>query len=109
MTIFVLRHGETYANVDKRYSGFSESKLTEKGKLQIENIKEILLTRKFDKVYCSPSSRTRETAEILGVEYIIDENLREINFGIFLFLLLSQKSTCQRVPLKINMLLNDSQ
>ena len=83
MTVFVLRHGETYANVDKRYSGFSESDLTEKGKFQIQKMKEILVDKKFDKVYCSPSSRTRETAKILGVKCTINENLREMNFGMF--------------------------
>lgn len=83
MTVFVLRHGETYANVDRRYIGFSESDLTEKGKLQIRKVKEILVDKKFDKVYCSPSSRTRQTAKILGVDYVIDENLKEMNFGIF--------------------------
>ncbi|MEA3424460.1 MAG: histidine phosphatase family protein [Bacillota bacterium] len=83
MTVFVLRHGETYANVDKRYFGFSESDLTETGKLQIRKMKEILVDEKFDKVYCSPSGRTKQTAEILGVDYIINENLREMNFGIF--------------------------
>jgi|LGVE01.1.fsa_nt_gb alpha-ribazole phosphatase len=83
MTVFVLRHGETYANVDKRYFGFSESDLTERGKLQIQKMKEILLDKKIDKVYCSPSDRTKQTAKILGVDYIINENLREMNFGIF--------------------------
>ncbi|MCD5415479.1 MAG: histidine phosphatase family protein, partial [Clostridiales bacterium] len=32
MKIYLIRHGETYANVEKRYVGFTNTALTEKGK-----------------------------------------------------------------------------
>ncbi|MGV8146947.1 MAG: histidine phosphatase family protein [Alkaliphilus sp.] len=82
MKLYIVRHGETYANVEKRYVGFTDSELTEKGKKQIQNLRKTMGNIKLKKTYCSPSIRTRKTAEILGFTCAIDERLREMNFGI---------------------------
>ncbi len=82
MKIYLIRHGETYANVEKRYVGFTDSELTEKGEEQIKDLKKIVGNMEVIKAYCSPSTRTRKTAEILGYDCEIDANLREFNFGI---------------------------
>ena len=82
MKIYLIRHGETYANVEKRYVGFTNTALTEKGKGQIKELRKKLSKLTIKKAYCSPSTRTKKTAELLGLNYETEENLREMNFGI---------------------------
>ncbi|OPL08103.1 MAG: hypothetical protein AVO33_02090 [delta proteobacterium ML8_F1] len=84
MKIYLIRHGQTLANRERRYRGHSESVLTPLGISQIKKAGAQLGGLAFKKVYCSPSLRTRQTARALGIEdYEIDERLREIHFGIF--------------------------
>jgi len=87
MKFILVRHGETKANIDKIYSGWSNYELTEKGKLQIKILAEELRTYKVDAIYASSLGRTMETAKeigkIIGKEVVSDDNLREINFGVF--------------------------
>ncbi len=87
MKFILVRHGETVANIEKVYSGWSNYDLTEKGKLQIKILAEELKTYNVDVIYTSPLGRTMETAteiaKITEKEIVIDDNLREINFGVF--------------------------
>lgn len=88
---FVMRHGGTEGNA-KDVVSFSkqiDDHLTEKGKQQVRS--EIGHYKgKIDMVFCSPFTRTKETAEIVCDELkipkenlIIDDRLHEINPGIF--------------------------
>lgn len=88
--IFLVRHGQANNNVEKillAHPKPGENPLTEKGKKQIKKAARYLKGKKIEIVFSSPIQRSMETAEIIakenGVEVIIDENLREIELGIF--------------------------
>jgi len=87
MKFILVRHGETMANIGKVYSGWSNYDITEKGKLQIKILAEELRAYKVDTIYASSLGRTMETAneiaKIIGKEVVVDDNLKEINFGVF--------------------------
>lgn len=59
--LFLLRHGETYFNLEDRIGGNSE--LTEKGKAQAEALAEHFRARKIFYVFTSQMKRTVQTAE----------------------------------------------
>ena len=82
---FLVRHGQTLWNLEGRYQGVTNTKLTEEGQEQAELAAKYLSRVDFKGFYSSPIGRTIETAEIfkkkLGMDYQISENLKELNFG----------------------------
>lgn len=82
MDIILIRHGETYDNVNMQISS-KEVKLTDRGRRQIEKAKAILDKLSFDRVYVSPLARAIETMKILGLEGDKEERIREVDFGLF--------------------------
>ncbi|OPJ57203.1 histidine phosphatase family protein [Alkalithermobacter paradoxus] len=84
-TFFIVRHGETQWNIEGKTQGHGDSKLTEEGKRQAENIAKRLSKYDIDFIYSSDLGRTKETSAIISnilskdVNYL--ESLREINFG----------------------------
>jgi len=86
-TIYLVRHGETYGNVDQIIQGHSDVPLTEKGGQQAcerrSNLKHIC----FSKVYSSDLIRAHRTAEILNLErkcvHQTTKLLRERYFGSY--------------------------
>lgn len=83
MRLFLVRHGQTVANVEKRYVGPWETLLTELGKEQARAIAPILKDIKFQKVYSSNIGRAIETARLAldGREPIQTTYLREFDEG----------------------------
>lgn len=83
MTLFMIRHGQTTANLDGIYSGQSDVKLTALGRQQAEAIRPILSKYCFDKIYSSDLSRAAETARLAlpGCEPIQLPLLRELSIG----------------------------
>ncbi|MBO5867747.1 MAG: histidine phosphatase family protein [Oscillospiraceae bacterium] len=83
MKLFMVRHGQTTANVANLLYGQMEFPLTEMGQKQAEAIRPILAKHKFDRVYSSDLGRAIETQRIAlpGVEGIRTPLLREINIG----------------------------
>ncbi len=82
MKLFLVRHGQTVANLERRYVGPNETPLTERGREQAKSIAPILKSIKFDKVYSSNISRAVETAKLaLGVEPEQTPLLREFEEG----------------------------
>lgn len=84
--IILIRHGESKLNVEGVYYGILNPELTEKGKEQAKKTREILKNISYEKIYTSDLKRAIETAEIVNykeLEISIDEELRELNFGIF--------------------------
>jgi probable phosphoglycerate mutase len=90
MTIFLVRHGETEWNRARRYQGWSDSPLTERGIAQAEAIGRRLLTlpeASVAEIVASPTGRARRTAEIIAeslgrtTPLRFDERLREISLG----------------------------
>lgn len=76
--IYIVRHGQTDWNLEKRYQGRIDIELNETGMQQAEKIKEKLKNIKFDKVFSSPLKRTYKTAQIICNNPIFkDERLIE--------------------------------
>lgn len=80
MRIYLLRHGETEYNAQKRYLGNTDLPLSGKGRAE-------LVPAGFapEAVYVSPLRRTAETAGILfpDVRQIVVPDFREMDFGVF--------------------------
>lgn len=83
MKIILVRHGQTQANIDWKYSTLDTS-LAESGLYILDKTKKLLADYKIDEVYTSRLVRSQETAQILGFsKFIPDERLNEMNFGLF--------------------------
>ena len=63
-TLHLIRHGETDWNAEGRIQGQMESVLSELGQHQAKALQKNLLTYNFDQVFCSSSTRTRQTADL---------------------------------------------
>ncbi len=83
MELYVIRHGQSEANVSREHAGWAPTPLTEKGREQARGAGERLKGIEFEKVYVSDLLRTRQTAELVlpGREYLLDERIREVNVG----------------------------
>lgn len=85
MRLFVIRHAETVANIEKRYLGHSDSPLTAHGRQQAENLVERLVHHRPEAVFISDLPRTMATAlpliERTGLPVHSDPRLRELDFG----------------------------
>lgn len=80
MDVYLLRHGETEYNAEKRYLGRSDVPLSAKGLAAL-----VPAGFSQEKVYVSPLRRTAETARALfpGAQLITVDGFREMDFGIF--------------------------
>ncbi|MFY9178030.1 MAG: alpha-ribazole phosphatase [Caldicoprobacterales bacterium] len=83
MDIVFVRHGKTRLNDLGCFIGNTDCSLSEEGLKEAEKVKDFLRGMSFDRVYVSPLKRTVQTANVLGCEYVLDDRLREMNFGIF--------------------------
>jgi len=85
MLIYLMRHGETDWNKERRLQGQSDIPLNEFGRELAEKTGEALAEMAFDMAFCSPLKRAEETARIvLGkrkTPLYVDERLKEIHFG----------------------------
>lgn len=96
MDIVFVRHGRTRINQEGRYGGFLDTEISEEGIAEIKRTEEHLRDIEFDAVYASPLKRAVQSASILRSDFIVDDRLREMNFGIFEGL--SYKETLERYP-----------
>ncbi|TGD24150.1 histidine phosphatase family protein [Companilactobacillus suantsaicola] len=85
---FLIRHGQTKANVLKMKQGNINTEityLTKKGQQQAQNLAERFDISFADRIICSPLKRAQQTAEILNQKYqlpiTLDNRLREISYG----------------------------
>ncbi len=91
MRLILVRHSETFGNVEKRFNGITESALTEKGKLMqkqvLEHLENINKIFPINKIFSSPSKRALHAAEkfsnTTGIDLEVVNELIEYNFGIF--------------------------
>lgn len=88
--IYLVRHGESEANINKRFSGITDVNLSLKGREQARQAGLNLKFEKISNIYSSPLIRARDTAQIISKEINFDENkiktdnsLIEVNFGLF--------------------------
>jgi len=88
-SLYFVRHGETYWNVENKICGATDIALTPLGHEQaVRTAEEIVRSGiRFDEILSSPLVRARDTAEhiseITGVPMRVDERLIEQNFGRF--------------------------
>ncbi len=84
-TLYIVRHGETVWNVQKLLQGQKDSRLTEKGIEQAQDLAKKFKTMSFDAIFSSDLLRAKRTAEILAVEHNLaiqtNKLLRERHFG----------------------------
>lgn len=87
MFIYLIRHGETFANVAKEFAGITDVALTENGKEQAKEAMSKLSNVAFDHVYSSDLIRAHHTAlkicEAQSIQPMPLKELREMNFGIW--------------------------
>lgn len=83
MKLFLVRHGQTEANLNRIYSGQRDVMLTDNGRAQAVAIRPVLANMKFDRVYSSDLTRAIETQRLAlpGVEGVRTPLLREIDAG----------------------------
>jgi broad specificity phosphatase PhoE len=89
-TFYLVRHGEAEHNVLGILSSWPEKRifhLTEKGRTKVSETAEELSEKGIGKLYSSPITRTLETARIIseriGIGIVVDERLRETDFGVY--------------------------
>ena len=63
--VYVLRHGQTFANAEGRFAGRTPEPLTEEGERQALRAGEYLRADPPERIYISPLHRTRRTAELM--------------------------------------------
>ncbi len=88
MRLILIRHGQTGHNAADLVQGQTDSRLSERGRLQAELAGRRLAQMSFDAVYVSDLERALETASIIssirpGPDPIVDRRLREQHFGVF--------------------------
>ena len=85
MEIYIVRHGQTVWNIEKRLQGRSDIPLTQKGIDLAVETGENLKDTEFDIIYSSPLQRALCTAKAIrgtrDIEIRTDDRLKELSFG----------------------------
>lgn len=85
MLIYLMRHGETNWNHERRLQGQSDIPLNRRGIELAEKTAEGLRNVLFDAAFSSPLNRALTTARIVigdrGIPVMTDDRLKEISFG----------------------------
>ena len=83
MILFLIRHGQTQANVENLLYGQLEYPLTEEGRSQATALQPLLNRYRFDRVYASDLERAVQTAKLAipGCEPLQTPLLREYDIG----------------------------
>ena len=83
MYLYLIRHGQSEANLVREYCGWGQVSLTEKGLADARRAGELLKGIVFDKVYASDLRRAMQTCETVlpGVRYEATPLLRELSIG----------------------------
>jgi probable phosphoglycerate mutase len=87
MEIYLIRHGQTEWNVERRMQGHNDSPLTQKGIADVKALGKRLSEIDFSSAWCSPSGRTKHTMQLILEEknvpiYVdVDDRLLEIDLG----------------------------
>ncbi len=87
MTIYIIRHGETLANKEKRFAGITDVPLTPFGEEQAKQVGIKLKDVSLEAIYCSDLSRAHQTATHIQSHHQVplttDARFREMNFGMW--------------------------
>ena len=86
MDVYLIRHGETNWNKEKRLQGRTDIPLNEEGLKQAQICAKALPKNKFTRVITSPLTRARQTAEAIANELALPievmEQFIERSFGV---------------------------
>src|SRR3989344_3703677 len=90
ITFFLVRHGEAETNSRGIISSYPEVRdfhLTEKGRMQIARVGELLSSQEVHALIASPLLRTQESAviisQVINLPVFTDIRLRETDFGLY--------------------------
>jgi alpha-ribazole phosphatase len=85
MNLYMVRHGQTDASRENRFSGSSDPPLTMVGHAMAQAFAQAYASLKWDAIYTSPMLRTRQTADALcrltGAQAALEDGLKEIDYG----------------------------
>jgi broad specificity phosphatase PhoE len=85
MNLYLVRHGQTGASRENRFSGSSDPPLTAVGEAMAQAFAQAYASLKWDAIYTSPMLRAPQTAEALcrlsGVQATVEDGLKEIDYG----------------------------
>ncbi len=85
MKIYLVRHGETDWNLQKRWQGTTDIELNETGIAQAEKLAKRFDEYNIDAIYCSPLGRAKKTAEVVqqnkNLPLFVKEDLKEVILG----------------------------
>jgi broad specificity phosphatase PhoE len=83
--VYMVRHGATTLSAEDRFAGAVNVELSDEGKFQAQLLADRLADDSIAAVYCSPMTRTIQTATILASPHSIPvihrDGLREIHHG----------------------------
>lgn len=83
--LYLVRHGATHLTAEDRFSGAIGVDLSDEGRFQARQLAERLAEHDLAAAFCSPLSRTLETAQIIvkphGLTPLLRDGLREISHG----------------------------
>jgi broad specificity phosphatase PhoE len=83
--LYLVRHGQTEWNRERRMQGRLDSPLTETGRAHAHSHAELLAAERIEYLLASPLGRARATAGVVGaacgIEATIDERLAERSYG----------------------------
>lgn len=85
-TMYMMRHGQTLFNEQKKIQGWCDSPLTDLGIRQAKGAKKYFEQQNivFDHAYCSTSERCSDTLELItDLPYKRMKGLKEMHFGKF--------------------------
>lgn len=87
MEIYIVRHGETLWNREKRLQGRVDIELSDSGREAARLTGQALMETPIDLIFSSPLKRAYETAVLIrngrDIEIRTDDRLRELSFGHF--------------------------
>jgi probable phosphoglycerate mutase len=82
-TVYLARHGETEWSRSGQHTGRTDLPLLPSGEESARKLGPRLAAYTFDRVFSSPLTRARRTAELAGFTPEIDPDLLEWNYGAF--------------------------
>ena len=92
--IYLIRHGESTWNAQRRWQGVADSPLSDAGRAEAILLADALHAVPLQAVYCSPLRRAVDTAAVVAAVHRLDvipvADLREIAFGVWESLLATE-------------------
>lgn len=85
MKIYLVRHGETQWNIERKLQGSCNSPLTNKGVMDVKLLEDRLNKIDIDIIYSSTSKRAIDTSNIIkvkrNIEIVLEKNINEMSVG----------------------------